>query len=498
MLKVLSSSNLKSLDLKTIENKKISSLMLMKRACERFIKWFISKFSQSNKIQIFCGFGNNGGDALLISNMLYDRGYNVKVFILNNKDKISKDCLIQLNNLNKKIPIYDINQNMISEIKDSEIIIDGLFGYGLSRKLENPCVDLMKHLNNLKGKKISIDIPSGISSDKVYGNVFFNSDYVFTFQTPKLSFFFPEYLNLIGQVVIKDIGLDKNALDKLLPLASVIEKSDIKKNIINRSLISHKGTFGHGLIISGSKGKMGACVMSCKASLKSGIGLLSVYVPKIGELMIQTSVPEAMVITDKENDYISSIPKLEVFNSIGLGPGIGLNKDTEKAIIKLIKVAKIPLVVDADAINIISKNKNILKFLPEGSVLTPHPKEFKRLMGTYKDSNQRIELQKKLSKKFKLNILIKGPFSMMTDINGNLFINSTGNPGMATGGSGDVLTGIITGLIGRGYKPFNAMIMGVYIHGLSGDISKKKLGEESLMATDLIDNLPKAFKKIDN
>ena len=190
MLKVLSSSNLKSLDLKTIENKKISSLILMKRACERFIKWFISKFSQSNKIQIFCGFGNNGGDALLISNMLYDRGYNVKVFILNNKDKISKDCLIQLNNLNKKIPIYDINQNMISEIKDSEIIIDGLFGYGLSRKLENPCVDLMKHLNNLKGKKISIDIPSGISSDKVYGNVFFNSDYVFTFQTPKLSFFF--------------------------------------------------------------------------------------------------------------------------------------------------------------------------------------------------------------------------------------------------------------------------------------------------------------------
>ena len=318
MLKVLSSSNLKSLDLKTIENKKISSLMLMKRACERFIKWFISKFSQSNKIQIFCGFGNNGGDALLISNMLYDRGYNVKVFILNNKDKISKDCLIQLNNLNKKIPIYDINQNMISEIKDSEIIIDGLFGYGLSRKLENPCGDLMKHLNNLKGKKISIDIPSGISSDKVYGNVFFNSDYVFTFQTPKLSFFFPEYINLIGKVVIKDIGLDKNALDKLLPLASVIEKSDIKKNIISRSLISHKGTFGHGLIISGSKGKMGACVMSCKASLKSGIGLLSVYVPKIGESIIQTSVPEAMVITDKENDYISSIPKLEVFNSIHL------------------------------------------------------------------------------------------------------------------------------------------------------------------------------------
>jgi len=498
MLKVLSSLNLKSLDLKTIKNKKISSLILMERACESFIKWYVSKFSKSNKIQIFCGFGNNGGDALLISNMLYERGYKLKVFILNHENKISKDCSIQLNNLNKEISVHNINENMISTIQDSEIIIDGLFGYGLSRKLRDPFIGLIKHLNNLKGKKISIDVPSGISPDKVYGNVFFNSDYTFTFQTPKLSFFFPEYINFIGKVIIKDIGLDKDVLDKLLPLASLIEKSDIKKNLINRSLISHKGTFGHGLIMSGSKGKMGACIMSCKAALKSGIGLLSVYIPKIGESMIQTSVPEAMTITDIENDYISTIPKLESFNSIGLGPGIGLHKYTEKAIIKLIKTAKIPLVVDADAINIISKNRYVLKFLPKNSVLTPHPKEFKRLVGTYKDSNQRIELQKKLSKKFKLNILIKGPFSMMTDINGSLFINTTGNPGMATGGSGDVLTGIITGLIGRGYKPFNAMTIGVYLHGLSGDISKKILGEESLIATDLINNLPKAFKKINN
>ena len=498
MLKALSSSNLKSLDLKTIENQRISSLKLMERACESFKTWFISKFSKSNDLQIFCGFGNNGGDALLISNKLYDSGYNVKVFFLNHQNKISKDCLIQLNNLNKKIPIFNINENIISKIKDSEIIIDGLFGYGLSRKLEDPCMGLIKHLNNLKGKKISIDIPSGISPNEVLGNVFFNSDYIFTFQTPKLSFFFPEYINFIGKVLITDIGLDKDVLDKLLPSASLIEKNDIKKKIISRSLISHKGTFGHGLIISGSRGKMGACIMSCKASLKSGIGLLSVYVPKIGESIIQTSVPEAMTITDTKKNHISAIPKLEVFNSIGIGPGIGLHKDTEKAILKLIKIAKIPLVIDADAINIIARNKNILKFLPNHSILTPHPKEFKRLVGTYKDSNQRIKLQKKLSKKFKLNILIKGPFSMMTDINGELFINTTGNPGMATGGSGDVLTGIITGLIGRGYKPFDAMIMGVYIHGLSGDITTKHLGEESLMATDLIDSLPKAFKKIDN
>jgi len=498
MLKVLSSKNLKSLDLKTIENQNISSLILMRRACDSFITWFLSQFSKSNKIQIFCGFGNNGGDALLISNILYDIGYNIKVYFLNHQKKISNNCLIQLNNLNDKIPVQDINENIISKIKDSEIIIDGLFGYGLSRKLENPCIGLVKHLNNLKGKKISIDIPSGISSDKVIGDVFFKSDYTFTFQTPKLSFFFPEYINLIGKVIIRDIGLDKDILDKLSPLASLIEKNDIRKKMINRSLISHKGTFGHGLIISGSKGKMGACIMSCKASLKSGIGLLSVYVPKVGESIIQTSLPEAMTITDINNNHISTIPKLEVFNSIGIGPGIGLHKDTEKAIVKLIKNSKIPLVIDADAINIISRNKNILKFLPKNSILTPHPKEFKRLAGTYKDSNQRIKLQKKLSRKFKLNILIKGPFSMMTDIDGNLFINTTGNPGMATGGSGDVLTGIITGLIGRGYNSFNAMIMGVYIHGLSGDISKKNLGEESLIATDLIDNLPKAFKKIDN
>ena len=499
MLKVLSKESLKELDKKTIKRQGISSLKLMERACVNFIKWFENKFPNTNKIKVFCGSGNNGGDALCISRMLLERNYKVKVFFFQPKKTLSKECSFHLNKLKeRKIHVYDINKISINKIKDSDVIIDGLFGYGLSRKLRKSLIKLVNHINSLSAKKISIDMPSGISTEKVLDGVFINSDFTITFQMPKLSFYFQEYLNHIGEVVVLDIGLDKEFIMKSAPLAYIIEENDIKEKLSIRKINSHKGTFGHGLIIAGSKGKMGACIMSCKAALKSGIGLLSAYIPRVGEHMIQTSVPEAMAITDSSMNEITSYPDLNLYKVVGIGPGIGTNKRTEQAFKSFLKNINSPIVIDADAINILSKNKKMLNSLPENSILTPHPKEFKRLAGTYSDTSERIILQKRISKRYKINILVKGAFSMMTNIKGNLFINTTGNPGMATGGSGDVLTGIITGLVGRGYEPFIAMIIGAYIHGLSGDISKKILGEESLTATDLICNLPKAFKKLNN
>ena len=298
--------------------------------------------------------------------------------------------------------------------------------------------------------------------------------------------------------MVLDIDLDKEFIMKSLPLAYIIEKNDVKEKLSIRKKNSHKGTFGHGLIIAGSKGKMGACILSCKAALKAGIGLLTAYIPRVGEHMMQTSVPEAMTIVDSSMNEITSFPDLNLYKVVGIGPGIGINKRTEKAFIRFLENFDRPVVIDADAINILSKNKKMLNILPQNSILTPHPKEFERLVGSYSNTSERIILQKRISKKYKVNILVKGAFSMMTDIKGNLFVNTTGNPGMATGGSGDVLTGIITGLVGRGYEPFFAMIIGAYIHGLSGDISKNVLGEESLTATDLIFNLSKAFKKLNN
>jgi len=499
MLKVFSSKQLKFLDQKTIEKQRITSLKLMKKACDAFLKWFEPRFSKSDRIKIFCGSGNNGGDALCISRMLLERNYKVKVFFFQAKKTPTKECLFHLEELKKKkILIYDINNISIKNINDSDVIIDGIFGYGLSRKLNEPLIKLINHINSLSAIKISIDMPSGIPTEKVIDSVFIHSDFTITFQTPKLSFYFQEYLSFIGEIVILNLGLDKELIKKLDPIAYLIEQSDIKVKLFDRKLNSHKGTFGHGLIIAGGKGKMGACIMACKAALKSGIGLLTSYVPGVGENIIQTSVPEAMLITDKSNIKITSFPKLDSYKVIGIGPGIGISKKTQDAIIEFFQTVSIPIVVDADAINILSKNKRMLNYLPKNSILTPHPKEFERLAGKYKDSFERISLQKDLSKKYQINILVKGAFTTMSDIQGNLFINTTGNPGMATGGSGDVLTGIITGLMGRGYKPFIAMLIGVYIHGMSGDLAKKDLGEESLIATDLIHNLPKAFKKLIN
>ena len=499
MLKVLSKESLKKLDKKTIERQGISSLKLMERACVNFIKWFEDKFPNTNKVKVLSGSGNNGGDALLISKMLLEKNYDVKVFLYQSKKTLSKECAFHLNKLKeKKIHIYDINKISIHKIKDSDVIIDGLFGYGLSRKLRQPLINLVNHINSLSAKKISIDMPSGISTEKVLDGVFINSDFTITFQMPKLSFYFQEYLNSIGEVVVLDIDLDKEFIMKSLPLAYIIEKNDVKEKLSIRKKNSHKGTFGHGLIIAGSKGKIGACMLSWKAALKAGIGLLTAYIPRVGEHMMQTSVPEAMTIVDSSMNEITSFPDLNLYKVVGIGPGIGINKRTEKAFIRFLENFDRPVVIDADAINILSKNKKMLNILPQNSILTPHPKEFERLVGSYSNTSERIILQKRISKKYKVNILVKGAFSMMTDIKGNLFVNTTGNPGMATGGSGDVLTGIITGLVGRGYEPFFAMIIGAYIHGLSGDISKNVLGEESLTATDLIFNLSKAFKKLNN
>ena len=271
---------------------------------------------------------------------------------------------------------------------------------------------------------------------------------------------------------------------------------DIKSIIKPRLTDAHKGDFGHAILLSGSKGMMGACVLSAKSILRSGAGLLTVYIPKTAELIMQTSVPEAMVLIDSNDNCISGCPNLDKYSVVGVGPGIGTSSETKKAISDLINQVKVPTVFDADALNIISENKKLFNDIPKESVLTPHLKEFERMVGKSENINDRTNLQIALSKKYHINILVKGHETCMTSANGDIFVNTTGNPGMATGGSGDVLTGIITGLIARGLTPFDAMIAGAYLHGMSGDLAKESLGEESMTAQDLIDNLGQSFLEV--
>ncbi|MEC7822164.1 MAG: NAD(P)H-hydrate dehydratase [Candidatus Neomarinimicrobiota bacterium] len=271
---------------------------------------------------------------------------------------------------------------------------------------------------------------------------------------------------------------------------------DIKSIIHTRLIDAHKGDFGHAILIAGSRGMMGACVLSAKSILRSGAGLVTVCIPQSAELIMQTSVPEAMIIIDPNENYISTCPNLDKYSVVGVGPGIGTASKTKNAISDLIKTVKVPTIFDADALNIIAEDTKLLNDIPKESILTPHVKEFTRIVGKFDNINDRTALQVDLSKKYHINILVKGHETCMTNSNGDIFINTTGNPGMATGGSGDVLTGIITGLIARGLKPFDAMIAGVYLHGLSGDLAKESLGEESMTAQDLIDNLGQSFLQI--
>jgi NAD(P)H-hydrate epimerase len=296
-------------------------------------------------------------------------------------------------------------------------------------------------------------------------------------------------------VQVLDIGLHPGFVEHAD--YQLLELSEIKKIYKPRPEFAHKGTFGHTLLIGGSYGKIGALVLATKASLRSGAGLVTVFIPRCGYNILQTAVPEAMVITGEETDLISNLPPdLEKFSSIGIGPGLGTEKKTQTAVVHLIKNAKKPLVVDADALNCLSLNKDALYDLPPYSILTPHPKEFERLFGTTSNEFERIRLAKEKAEEFKVIIVLKGHHTLIALPGGTTFFNNTGNAGMATGGTGDVLTGMLTSLLGQGYAPSDAALLGVYLHGLAGDIAAENNSMEALIAGDLTAYLGGAFKRL--
>ncbi len=494
MIKLLSAKELRDLDQFTIKTNKISSLDLMGIAVNSIVEWFKNKFDKTNSIVFFCGNGNNGGDGLLMGSILNDLGYNIKMVILENKG--SNEFEFQLSKAKKRgliISDFDLNKFKISNF---HVIIDAIFGYGLNRPLEGKVLELINYINNSKAIKVSIDVPSGLPVDDCFSSKFVHSDFVTSLHVPKLSFYFPENLDLIKDFDVIDIGLSRSFYKKLKGIGKIIEETDIKKFFKQRLKNTHKGIYGHGLLLSGSKGKIGASILSGKAALRSGIGLLTICIPKRGEKIIQKCLPESMIFIDQNKNYISSFPDLDKFSAIGIGPGMGTKIDTIDAFSDIIIKSRVPMVIDADGINILSLDKHLLNKLPSETILTPHLGEFKKLAGDFKNSIEKIKLQKKISKKFKLNIIVKGPFSTITNTNGELFINPTGNPGMATAGSGDVLTGIITALLSKGMAPFEALVSGVYIHGLSADLAKETLGEESLIASDIINNLSSVFESL--
>jgi len=501
MIKIFSPDQVRKADAYTIQNEPVSSINLMERAAMACVEWMNSFQDLSDKhVLIFCGPGNNGGDGLAIARMLIEKKVQVSTFITNESVKKSEDFYVNLHRLREcglephSFESFDLNQ-----LSENSILIDALFGSGLSKPLEGIYKELVKQINDSTCITVSIDIPSGLYADKPVDPVkdtILKADYTLSFQFPKLAFLFPENEFYSGNWQVLPIGLHPDFINGEPCRNYLVEFADVKGILKPRSRFSHKGTFGHTLLIGGSKGKIGATVLMGKACLRSGTGLVTVHLPACGYTIIQTSAPEVMVSVDEEENECTQLPHLGAFSSIAAGPGMGTGKNTANMLKHLIQKAKVPLLLDADALNILSDNPTWLAFLPKGTVLTPHPGEFARLAGKTSNSFDRLEILRAFCIKYSLNIVLKGAYTVVCSPLGNCYFNPTGNPGMATGGSGDVLTGVITSLLAQGYNPTEACILGVYMHGLAGDLAAENTGFESLVAGDIIENLGKGFMEL--
>lgn len=506
-MKILPVEKIREADAFTIENEPVDSIDLMERAASKVYDWFMKRCKTKEvSVKIFCGIGNNGGDGLALARMLFFTGIIPQVFVVRFSDKMSRDCEMNFNRLKEETetPMYDIfSEDDFPLINDKDIVVDAIFGSGLNRNIEGFAAELISHLNNNNAIRIAIDIPSGLFADGGQQSMFiahssqliahsiFKADYTLSFQFPKLAFMFPENDAFVGRWEVLDIGLHKDFIDNVETLNFYTTEDMAMPILRKRTKFSHKGTYGHALLVAGSTGKTGAALLAAEACLRTGVGLLTAHLPKDALLPMQIYLPEAMTSIDKSETHCTEIDDIIPYTAIGVGPGIGKNAETATLLKKIIQEATQPLVLDADALNIISENPTWLSFLPDNTILTPHPKEFERLFGKTNNSYERLELQRKMSVIHNIIIVLKGAHTAITFPNGTCFFNSTGNPGMATAGSGDVLTGMILSLLAQRYTPQEAALLGVYLHGKAGDEAAKEIGENSMIARDIV-------KSIDN
>ena len=499
---VYSPEQIRAWDAYTIRHEPISSLDLMERAADKCVQWLTKYYPQQKSFRIFCGKGNNGGDGLAIARMLILNGAQVQVHVLEFGRIGSDDFQANLQRLHDlAVDIHFIQSaEAFPPIDPQELIIDALYGSGLNKPLDGLSADLVNYLNATRNKIVSIDLPSGLFADQSsMGFTVVQAAHTLSFQVYKLGLLLAENAPFIGEVHILDIGLHHGFTMDAASQMFVIDEPFISSLFRPRTRFGHKGSFGHALIIGGSYGKIGAISLATSAALRSGAGLVSIMVPQCGYQVLQSSVPEAMVITDVDAEKLTGIPAdVEKFTVAGVGPGMGTDTATQQMLAKLVFGFKKPMVLDADALNCLSNNPPLLQSLPTNSILTPHPKEFERLFGTATNDLERIRLAAIKAQELNLNIVLKGHHTCVSLPDGRQFFNATGNSGMAKGGSGDVLTGVVTALVAQGYSPADAALFGVYLHGLSGDLAAKHLSKEAMTASDTIRFLAQAFLSINS
>ncbi|ERI85946.1 YjeF domain protein [Bacteroides pyogenes F0041] len=501
-MKIFPTGSIKKLDAYTIEHEPIASIDLMERAAQALTKEITERWGTETPVTFFAGPGNNGGDALAVARMMAEKGYKTEVFLFNIKGKLSPDCQTnkELVEMMEEVDFHEISTQFAPPTLTAEhLVIDGLFGSGLNKPLSGGFAAVVKYINASPATVASIDIPSGLMGEENTFNVKTNiirADVTFSLQFPKLAFLFPENAEFIGEWEILDIGLSKEGIEEIETDYEILETEDIRYLMKPRNRFAHKGNFGHALLIAGSKGMAGASVLAARACLRSGVGLLTVHAPACNNDILQTAVPEAMVEADGSETCFASPTDTDDYQAVGIGPGLGRSAETEMALLQLLTQCQTPMVLDADALNIIANHRHELTHLPKGCILTPHPKELDRLAGKCQDSYERLAKARELAQTADVHIILKGAYSAIITPEGKCYFNPTGNPGMATGGSGDVLTGIVLALTAQGYTAEEACKIGTYIHGLAGNLAQKKKGMTGLIASDIVSNLPKAWQLI--
>ena len=503
-MKIFPTNVIKELDKYTIQNEPISSTDLVERASRVFVHEFCRRYSKQTRIIIFAGQGNNGADALAVARLLLDEGYRLVTYLFNPSNHLSYDCdqnkqrLLQIEGIDFTEVTDDFTPPVLN---NRDVVIDGLFGSGLNRPLTGGFAAVVKYINQTEATIVSIDIPSGLFGEDNRTNdpsSIIRANTTLTFNFPKLAFMMAENEKYVGDWKVVDAGIHHLVIEETPSDFQFLTEEDISPVFGPREKFSHKGTFGHALLIAGSKGKMGAAQLAAKACLRSGTGLLTVHVPTKGGNILQTAFPEAMLSFDTHAEHFSSIPDPGAFTAIGIGPGLGQHMDSAAAFERLLQQKSHPLVIDADAINMLASNNDLLSKVPPLTILTPHPKEFDRIAGESSCSYERLLKAQAFAKEHSLCIVLKGAYTAICSPEGNVYFNCSGNPGMATAGSGDVLTGIILGLLAQGLSPVTAAVSGVFLHGTAGDLAAVYRSEESMIASDITDMLGKAFKQIRN
>lgn len=493
MIKIINAPQFKAWDAATILEERMASIDLMERAGRAFADWLVERYDPTRAVLVVCGTGNNGGDGLAIARLLHGWSYRVQVWVVRGAPE-APDFLANLARLPQGISCTEITDAIPATVP-AGIVVDAVFGSGLSRPLAGIHEQVINALNQADVVRLAVDVPSGLQLDVPTAGTIFRADHTITFQAPKLPFFFSEADPFVGQWHVADIGLSKSHIKQVEATHFFVTKRAVRNLIRARPRFSHKGTFGHAHLVAGSTGKMGACVLATRAALRVGVGLVTAHVPKMGNPILQGQVPEAMTSPDQNKDCITSLAGLESASAVGIGPGLGQAAETGYALQQALGGGK-PLVLDADALNLLAANSPLLHRVPPDSILTPHPKEFERLAGVSKNTFERLELQLAFARQLRSVVVVKGAFTSIATPDGKVFFNSTGNPGMATGGTGDVLTGMLTGLRAQGYTATEAAVLAVFWHGLAGDLAAADVGDYPLIASDLINYLPPAYQKM--